>query len=465
MKVLRDRETGTSRGAGRRPRRKKEAKKTTLKKFRRRIPLYLSLTAMGSVLAGLIFTGALSVQGASLTDAIKDRFAFSGYLQSTYRQSVHKENPLAAIQRVGLETRFNQGSWIRGFASGYVDTDLSVTGRWHSREPVVTPEVGEAYLTIDTHYADLIVGMQQIRWGEAGALSTFDLINPIDYRNPIATGRSTQRLSVGAADLRVSLKGLGLLDLICVPFPRFSRLAEYGSPWEDKGLRELRHYVGEGLVGRKYDNGPFEPEFAGRLKFFQSGYDLAFMFFKGYEHKPLYTAGIDYQNMSATIHETYKTFEAFGLSSAVSILKSTLRTEFTLRHNYPFQSDDIDIERRNDYEAFIGWDRMFLTNLNVNLQTFFSSYDGKKVRGKDRERYGATWSVSDKYLDDALTAGVRGEYFANNDDACVEVFGEYEYDDHLRFTAGYMFFSGGKSNDLGQYDKNDHFYFGVKYSF
>ena len=263
----------------------------------------------------------------------------------------------------------------------------------------------------------------------------------------------------------MSLKGLGLLDLICVPFPRFSRLAEYGSPWEDKGLRELRHYVGGGLVGRKYDNGPFEPEFAGRLKFFQSGYDLAFMFFKGYEHKPLYTADIDYQNMSATIHETYKTFEAFGLSSAVSILKSTLRTEFTLRHNYPFQSDDIDIERRNDYEAIIGWDRMFLTNLNVNLQTFFSSYDGKKVRGKDRERYGATWSVSDKYLDDALTAGVRGEYFANNDDACVEVFGEYEYDDHLRFTAGYMLFSGGKSNDLGQYDKNDHFYFGVKYSF
>ena len=102
MKVLRDRETGTSRGAGRRPRRKREAKKTTLKKFRRRIPLYLSLTAMGSVLAGLIFTGALSVQGASLTDAIKDRFAFSGYLQSTYRQSVHKENPLAAIQRVEL---------------------------------------------------------------------------------------------------------------------------------------------------------------------------------------------------------------------------------------------------------------------------------------------------------------------------------------------------------------------------
>ena len=316
MKVLRDRETGTSRGAGRRPRRKREAKKTTLKKFRRRIPLYLSLTAMGSVLAGLIFTGALSVQGASLTDAIQDRVAFSGYLQSTYRQSVHKENPLAAIQRVELETRFNQGSWIRGFASGYVDTDLSVTGRWHSREPVVTPEVGEAYLTI---------GMQQIRWGEADALSTFDLINPIDYRNPIATGRSTQRLSVGAADLRVSLKGLGLLDLICVPFPRFSRLAEYGSPWEDKGLRELRHYVGEGLVGRKYDNGPFEPEFAGRLKFFQSGYDLAFMFFKGYEHKPLYTADIDYQNMSATIHETYKTFEAFGLSSAVSILKPPLR--------------------------------------------------------------------------------------------------------------------------------------------
>ena len=172
---------------------------------------------MGSVLAGLIFTGALSVQGASLTDAIKDRFAFSGYLQSTYRQSVHKENPLAAIQRVELETRFNQGSWIRGFASGYVDTDLSVTGRWHSRETVVTPEVGEAYLTIDTHYADLIVGMQQIRWGEADALSTFDLINPIDYRNPIAS------------------KDSGFSTSSASPFPAFPASPNTDPPGKTKG--------------------------------------------------------------------------------------------------------------------------------------------------------------------------------------------------------------------------------------
>ena len=85
--------------------------------------------------------------------------------------------------------------------------------------------------------------------------------------------------------------------------------------------------------------------------------------------------------------------------------------------------------------------------------------------GKDRDRYGISWSVPDKFLDESLTAGIRGELFASNGDYCVEIFSEYEYSDDLHFLAGYMLFGGDRRNDLGQYDRNDHLYLGVRYSF
>ena len=192
---------------------------------------------------------------------------------------------------------------------------------------------------------------------------------------------------------------------------------------------------------------------------------MAFLFYRGYEHKPLYTASLGRQRMQALVKEIYEPYTAFGINTAVSLWDSTFRGEFTIKAGYPFQSEEITVERRTDYEAILGWDRNFLTNLNVNLQAFFFSHDGDAVPGKDRDRYGISWSVSDKFLDESLTAGIRGELFASNGDYCVEIFSEYEYSDDLHFLAGYMLFGGDRRNDLGQYDRNDHLYLGVRYSF
>ena len=389
----------------------------------------------------------------------------SGYLQSTYRQSVHKEEPLQALQRIWLEAEVNRGGMLRGFVSGYLDADLSVYGRKNSDEPVFLPEVGEAYLTLDTEHVDVIAGLQKIRWGEADSMSTFDIINPIDYRNPVATARSASRLAVGAVDVRMDFFGLGVFDAVMVPVPRFSRLPEHKAPWEEKGLKDMRNYGDAGLVVRDDDNGPHSPEFAGRLKFYRPGYDFAFLFYRGYEHAPRYVASLDRASMRPKIASEYDMYEAYGFSLAASFWDSTLRYEFAAKTHYPFQSTNIDVERRTDCQTIIGWDRTFLTNLNVNLQAFFFSYDGSKVPGKDRNRYGYTFSIQDKFFDEALTAGFRGQVFANNGDYICELFAEYEYNDNVKFNAGYMFIGGTPRSDFGQFDQNDHLYIGIKYSF
>ena len=383
-----------------------------------------------------------------------DWLKLSGSLQTTYRQSPYKATPLSAAQRFRLEANINQDSWIRGYVSGHVDADLSVPGRRDSEEHIVTPELGEAYVTLDSRYLDLIIGMQQIRWGEADSLSTFDIINPVDFRNPIATARSSQRLSVGAVDLRANLDGAGLLDLVLIPFPRFSRLPEYGSPWEDSSLRTLRQYARAGFVRRQREDGPFEPEAAARLKFFRPGYDVAFLFYRGYEHKPLYTASLDRQRMQALVKEIYEPYTAFGINIPVG-----LHLPGRIHHQ-----GGLSLPVRRDHggapHGLRGHPRMGQE---------FSDKPERQPPGlllQPRRRCRARQGQGPlRHQLVRLTASIRGELFASNGDYCVEIFSEYEYSDDLHFLAGYMLFGGDRRNDLGQYDRNDHLYLGVRYSF
>jgi hypothetical protein len=415
-----------------------------------------------------IFAGQVSA-GESESDSFR-WLDVSGSFQSTYRQSVHNKKPLNAVQRIQLQAEVNKDGMLRGFASGYIDADFAVYSRKDSEERVLTPDLHEAYFTVDTRHFDIIAGLQQIHWGEADSLGTFDIINPVDYRNPFDTARSSRRLSVGAVDLRTDLGGIGLFDVVVIPFPRFSRLPEHNSPWEEKALKTLRDFDDAGLITLDDARGRHSPEIAARLKFFRQGYDFAFLFYSGYEHEPRYSTSIDLQNFQpkVTVTSSYERYTAYGFNTAVSFWESTLHGEFTVKPSYPFQSylpGISGVERRTDYETIVGWDRDFFTSLHLNVQVFLFAHDGKKVPGEDRNRYGYTWSVSDKFLDDALTTGVRGEVFAQNNDLCIEFFSEYEYDDHLKFTLGYFFFDGKPENELGQFRQNDHIYMGFKYSF
>ena len=76
-----------------------------------------------------------------------------------------------------------------------------------------------------------------------------------------------------------------------------------------------------------------------------------------------------------------------------------------------------------------------------------------------------TFEISDKFLDDDLTAGFRGMYFTSNDGSASEIFAEYKFGDNWQFVPGYMFFNGPKDSRLGQYGENDMIYIRLRYSF
>ncbi|MDR2442620.1 MAG: hypothetical protein LBE31_03765, partial [Deltaproteobacteria bacterium] len=185
-----------------------------------------------------------------------------------------------------------------------------------------------------------------------------------------------------------------------------------------------------------------------------------------YEHTPIYNLSIDPRSFRPLVTASYDSFETYAISTAISFDSSTLRAEAAFKSDYPFQSSDITLVKRNDYQGILGWDRTFFTNLVLNVQGFFFRYDGgQDITGIDRSRYGFSMSLEDKFFYEALISSLRGVYYMNNQESSVEWFNEYDVNDHLKINFGYILLTGKPTGSIGQFDKNDHAYLGFKYFF
>ncbi len=393
-------------------------------------------------------------------------WSINGCLQSRIRQPVENPDPISLRQRLRLEGKAGEGS-VRVFASGWLEAELAALTR-DTEEKTFLADFHEAHLTLDTRRLDIVVGMQQIRWGSADALGTMDIINPVDYRDPFVTARSTQRLPVGALMAKADLD-FAYLDAFIVPWARFSPLAAHGSPWETNFLRTVRDLEDQGYAVVRNVGDTSLPEWGMRLTSFQHMFDLSFMYYNGYVHSPFYTWPAS-SNIFC-VRSSYERFQAFGLSADMTIEDSAFRAELTYKKDYPFQTDEIQITRRDYYQFMLGWDRTFFTNLQVNLQGLYYYYTGDEVSSVNKKHtYGMTMGVEDKFWDDALRCGARGLWFASSNEATLELFSEYSYGDNWKFTVGYMAIAGPEigapsQGNIGQFSKNDFVYADIKYYF
>ena len=118
------------------------------------------------------------------------------------------------------------------------------------------------------------------------------------------------------------------------------------------------------------------------------------------------------------------------------------------------------------YQAVIGIDRTFFTNLYVNFQFFADIIeDDQTALALKGKTHGITFEISDKFLDDDLAAWFRGMYFTSDDGSASEIFAEYKIGDNWQIAPGYMFFNGPKDSRLGQYRENEIIYFRLRHSF
>jgi hypothetical protein len=421
---------------------------------------------------------------------IDNKFGFSigGYVESRNQLRIKEiHEPISLRQRLWLDCYLGrdlsaygspaQAGWIRGFASAYFDYDPAVRDWTDDKDELYYVELNEAYLTIDTERIDFIFGKKMMRWGTGDGINPMDLINPRDYRDPIASARADARLPILLAN-GIFLLGPVAIEGVLIPKAEVNKLSLPNSPWEPKGLKELRRSAESGeivLAPREEPDNWFEDaEFAFRVSTVWEGFDLALLYYNGYTDDPVYHR--DYlTDGRMRFTPRYHRYQAYGFNFAKGFERATIRGELAVKPGLLFSIDTDDpsyvedsdgLVSRDLYQGVIGIDRTFFTNLYFNVQFFIDLIeDGQESLAAKRETHGITFEISDKFLDDDLTAGFRGMYFTSNDGSASEIFTEYKIGDHWQIAPGYMFFNGPKDSRLGQFDDNDMVYFRLRYSF
>jgi len=276
----------------------------------------------------------------------------------------------------------------------------------------------------------------------------------------------------------IFLLGPVTVEGVLIPKPEVNEFSLPNSPWEPRALKELRRSAESGeivLAAREEPDNWFKnSEFAFRVSTVWHGFDLALLYYNGYPDDPVYHS--DYLTdgrMRFTPH--CHRYKAYGFNFAKGFERATIRGELAVKPGLLFSIDTDDpsyvedsdgLVSRDLYQGIIGIDRTFFTNLYVNLQFFIDLIeDGQETLASKRKTHGITFEISDKFLDDDLTAGFRGMYFTSNDGSASEIFAEYKIGDNWQIAPGYMFFNGPKHSRLGQFSHNDMVYFNLRYNF
>ena len=183
-----------------------------------------------------------------------------GYLEGRNRLRLTDGEWLSTRQRLWLEwdgalqPKTNDGgdAPYRFFLSGAVDIDPAAD---HLSDDTDSTRfyVEEGFITIDRPAWDLMIGQKIHRTGTGDGINPMDLVNPVDYRDPVANGRSDSRLPIPLAIASVQLPHKGtvqeaVLEAIFIPLARVNRFNADGSPWETRGLATLRQQTDEGLL-------------------------------------------------------------------------------------------------------------------------------------------------------------------------------------------------------------------------
>ena len=288
-----------------------------------------------------------------------------------------------------------------------------------------------------------------------------DMINPRDYRDPVASARADARLPTLLVD-GIFLLGPVTLEGVLIPKAKVNKFPLPDSPWEPEGLKDIRRSAEPGEIvlspGEKPNDWFKNSEFAFRVSTVWHGFDLALLYYNGYTddavyHRNFLTDG----RMQFT--PRYQHYRAYGFNFAKGFERATIRGELAVKPELLFSIDSNDPSYAKDsnglvakdlYQGVIGIDRTFFTNLYVNLQFFYDFIEsGREAIALKRKTHGLTFEISDKFLDDDLNAGFRGTYFTSNDGSASEIFAEYKIGDNWQIAPGYMFFSDPKDSRLG----------------
>lgn len=371
-------------------------------------------------------------------------------LHSRVRMSLDNPSELYSLrQRLWLDAYLGRGD-IRGFVSAYAEVDSKQQQQFYAR-------VHEAYLTLDGEQLDWHIGKKMLRWGTGDGVNPMDMINPQDLRDPFASGRSDSRLPVNLVSA-VWTDSAWTLETVYLPKAHTNEMSDYSLPTWLTTMSD-----GTEQVTARRQIATLGHEYGLRLSSVIQGVDWSLMHFRGVRNAPLQLTN----HAANTTKVLYSPeLNAWGISFATSVMGGTWRGEVAQKSLDIAEIAGSGLAGLRSYHAVLGGDYTFFTSFYVNAQVFYEAMDNAQVVLSVPERaYGLTYSISQKFLADALTLGARGMHYSSLGDGVAELFAEYKHGDRLILTPGVFLFYGSGEGQLGRFGNRDFIYFNLTYHF
>jgi hypothetical protein len=389
---------------------------------------------------------ALFLAGCAFTQDFTQRgfldLTTTGYPQTAPNDSGHVVSEALlryeAFYKFSPKLQLNSGFDFRADTHREVARELDFS--WADRQ---TLRPAAAVRRLSLSYSDgpvnIEAGKQYIRWGKADILNPTDRFAPQDFLNVV----QTDFLAVTGA--RVTLgKQKDTLELVWVPVFTPSRtplllqrwvVLPGGLPFSDGGAR----YPGGSQYGVRWNH-------TGAAEYSLSFYD-------GHGHLPLFEPALKLQRF-------YPQMRMYGGDLAVPLSKVTVKGEAGYFTSTTKQADEyllyvIQLERQQGEWSFTGGYAGEVVTNRRNILNFAPD------RGLSKSFLGRAAYTIDANRSLAFETAVRqkGE----------GVYAKFTYSQafgqHWRATAGFAVIGGEETDFLGQYHRNSHVLFGLRYSF
>ena len=316
----------------------------------------------------------------------------------------------------------------------------------------------EGYVTVHGEHTDMRIGKQIIAWGRADGINPTDNLTPRDY-TVLLPFEDDQRFGTTAFKLNHYVTAEDTLTVFVTPWFEPSKL-----PSAALAEKKPAHTLSNSEIGLKYDKTG-------------GGLDWSASYFHGYSLLPE-----THPAASASLELRYPKIDVLGMDMAQNFGRYGMRLEAAYIKPQP----DTDALGMQPYWFYVvGADRTFFDNLNINLQLI-----GRRVQSyadpamltdpllrslavqnaitfdqQDRESYGISSRISNKWLNDVLEAEIFFLTSITHHDSYIRPQLRYAFNDQVKSTLGAEIYSGAEDTFFGRLKRNRTIYFETRYSF
>lgn len=294
-------------------------------------------------------------------------------------------------------------------------------------------------------------GKQLIRWGKADILNPTDRFAPRDFLSVV----DSEFLAVTAA--RVTFESdKNSVDLVWQPVFTPSRTPLLNQRWAVLPPEAARFQIRD--AGARLPGGS---QFGVRLNRVEPGYEASVSFFEGRHHLPFFEGGLAaaFQPV-VNLRRVYPRLRMYGGDAAVPFPWFTIKTESAWFTTTSQNADEyilyvIQLERQTgEWSVIGGYAGEVITQKN---NPFAFAPD----RGLTRAFLGRAGYTIDANRSFAFEGAVR----QNGDGVWLRSEYSHAFGQNWRATAGLTVIRGNSTDFLGQYRRNSHATFVIRYSF